>query len=110
MQNRFPIFIPTLSRYGTNYTIKALTRMGVKNWYAIVEPQEMGLYIASGVPKNHILKLDLSYKEKYETLDKFGTSKPVGPGAARNFAWDKAIEMGCNWHWVMTCPKINLIL
>lgn len=99
-QPQFPIFIPTLSRYDTRYTIKALAEMNVSNWYAVVEPQEFDAY-ASVIPKEKIIVLDLSYKEKYRTLDKLGTTKSVGPGAARNFIWDTAVKMGFAWHWVM---------
>lgn len=99
MQPQFPIFIPTLSRFDTRLTIKALQRMKIEQWYAVVEPQEYDQY-AAVIPKEHIIVLDLSYKEKYETLDDLGLTKSVGPGAARNFIWDTAIQMGYSWHWV----------
>jgi hypothetical protein len=100
VQPQFPIFIPTLSRYDSRMTIKALQRMSIERWYAVVEPQEYDQY-AAVVPKKHILVLDMSYKDRYETLDDLGLTKSVGPGAARNFIWDKSIEMGYPWHWVM---------
>lgn len=74
--------------------------MGIENWFAVVEPQEYEQY-AAVIPADHIIVLDLSYKDRYETLDAFGTTKSVGPGAARNFIWDQAISMGAEWHWVM---------
>ena len=81
-------------------TIKALQRMGIENWWAVVEPQEIEQY-AAVIPREHIIELDLTYKAKYTTLDDLGLSKSVGPGAARNFIWDRSIEMGYPWHWVM---------
>ncbi|HEV2324551.1 MAG TPA: hypothetical protein VGS10_11430 [Terracidiphilus sp.] len=100
VQPRFPIFVPTLSRADSRLTIKALQRMGIEQWYAVVEPQEHDLY-AAVIPKDHIIVLDLEYKAKYDTLDNLGLTKSVGPGAARNFIWDTAIQMGHPWHWVM---------
>jgi hypothetical protein len=100
IQPRFPIFIPTLSRADSRLTIKSLQRMGIERWWAVVEPQEVDLY-AAVIPADHILTLDLSYKDRYETLDDLGVSKSTGPGPARNFAWDQSIAMGEPWHWVM---------
>jgi hypothetical protein len=74
--------------------------MGIAKWFAVVEPQEYESY-AAVIPAEHILVLDLAYKERYATLDDLGLSKSVGPGAARNFIWDTAIQMGYEWHWVM---------
>ena len=99
-QPQFPIFIPTLSRADSRLTIKSLQRMGVDNWFAVVEPQEYKQY-AAVIPKEHIIVLDMKYKEQYQTLDNLGLSKSVGPGAARNFIWDTSIQMGYAWHWVM---------
>jgi hypothetical protein len=99
-QPRFPIFIPTLSRFDSRLTIKSLQRMGIENWFAVVEPQEYEPY-AAVIPSENIMVLDLEYKARYETLDEHGQSKSVGPGAARNFAWDRSIELGYPFHWVM---------
>ena len=100
VQPQFPIFIPTLSRWDSRLTIKALQRMGIERWYAIVEPQEVEQY-ASVIPRDHILPLDMTYKERYECLDNLGLTKSPGPGPARNFAWDQSLAMGHPWHWVM---------
>jgi hypothetical protein len=99
-QQQFPIFIPTLGRSDTRMTMKALDRMGVEQWFAVVEPQEYDAY-AEHIDPKHLLVLDLAYKQKYRTLDGFGTTKSVGSGAARNFIWDTAIKMGHPWHWIM---------
>jgi hypothetical protein len=45
--------------------------------------------------------LDKAYQRNYDTFDKLGLTKSVGPGAARNFAWDHSITIGAAWHWVM---------
>jgi len=74
--------------------------MRIDNWYAIVEPQECDAY-AAVIPRDHIIVLDLEYKRTYQTLDDLGLTKSVGPGAARNFAWDTSLKMGYSWHWVM---------
>lgn len=100
IQPQFPIFIPTLGRYESRYTIKALTRMKIERWYAVVEPQEYDLYNAF-VPKEHLLTLDLSYKERYRTLSSRDKIKGTGSGPARNFIWDTSIKMGFAWHWIM---------
>jgi hypothetical protein len=100
MQPQFPIFIPTLSRYDSRLTIKALQRMGIEKWYAVVEPQEYEMY-ASVITKEHILTLDMAYKQSYQTLDALGTAKSTGSGPARNFIWDTSINMGYPWHWIM---------
>jgi len=100
VQPRFPIFVPTLGRYDSRLTIKALQRMHIERWYAVVEKQEYEKY-AAVIPAEHILILDESYKTRYELLDSLGLSKSTGPGPARNFAWDKSIEMDFEWHWVM---------
>jgi hypothetical protein len=81
-------------------TIKALQRMGIKEWYAIVQPEEYTQY-AAVIDKQHILVLPHIYKESYETLDTLGLTKSTGPGPARNFAWDTAVQMGHDWHWVI---------
>lgn len=97
---QFPIFIPTKGRADSRLTIKALQSMGIEEWYAVVEPQEFAQY-AAVIPTQHIICLPLSYKQSYRTLDELGLSKSTGPGPARNFIWDTAMQMGAGWHWVM---------
>ena len=99
-QPRFPIFIPTLGRYESRFTIKALQRMGIEKWYAVVEPHEVEHY-AAVIPRDHIIELDMSYKDRYEYLDGLGRSKGTGSGPARNFIWDTSIAMGFSHHWIM---------
>jgi hypothetical protein len=82
-------------------TSKALTEMGVDH-FVVVEPDEVDKYekAAKGLSCK-ILPLDMSFKGKYETCDKFGTTKSTGPGPARNFAWEHSISLGFSHHWVM---------
>jgi hypothetical protein len=99
--NRYPIYIPSKGRYETMHTSKALTKMGLQH-NIVVEPQEVALYkeVAKGTGAN-IIELDMTYKEKYEYCDKFGTSISTGSGPARNFIWDHSISQGHKWHWIM---------
>ena len=101
--NRFPLYIPTKGRYDYMHTAIALTAMNVKH-RLIVEPQEVDLYMKSVRDKgliSEIVPLDMSFKEKYDTCDDLGLTRSVGPGAARNFAWQHSIDLGYSHHWVM---------
>lgn len=82
-------------------TSKALTKMGIRH-YVVVEPQEVDKYkkASSGLLCT-ILELDMNYKAKYESCDKFGLSKSTGSGPARNFIWDHSIKDGFKRHWIM---------
>ena len=100
IQPRYPIFVPTLSRWDSRLTIKALQRMGIENWWAVVESQEYDQY-AAVVPHDHIIVLNTEYKRTYPVLDDLGMTKSVGPGAARNFIWDTSMQMGAEWHWTL---------
>jgi len=83
------------------YTSKALTSMGLRH-NIVVEPQEVEIYKdASRGLLARIIELDMSYKEKYDYCDKYGTSIATGSGPARNFIWDHSISEGHEWHWIM---------
>lgn len=97
---KYPIYIPTKGRSKSRLTIKALNEMRIDNYYAIVEEQEYNDY-SSVIDKKNILILDKKYQENYETCDDLGLEKSVGPGAARNYAWDHSIINGYKYHWVM---------
>lgn len=99
MNPRFPLYIVSKGRADTRLTSKALEAMQVP-YYIVVEPQEYDLY-AAVIDHRKILRLGITYKEKYDTFDDLGDTKGKGPGAARNFAWDHSISMGFPWHWVM---------
>jgi hypothetical protein len=100
---QFPIYVVSKGRSAYMITSKALTAMGVAH-YIVVEPQEVEIYQAAidklGLSTT-VLPLDMSYKDRYETCDEFGTSKSTGAGPARNFAWDHALAAGFGWYWEM---------
>ena len=99
MNPQFPIYIISKGRADSRLTSKALESMGVP-YRIVVEPQEFDEY-AAVIDPSKILKLDMSYKEKYETCDNRGDDAPAGAGAVRNFVWDHSISEGHKWHWVM---------
>lgn len=98
-RNRHPIYIVSKGRWESRLTHKHLKMMGVPH-FLVVEPQEFENY-ARVIDHTTLIPLDMSYKERYETFDDLGMTKSVGPGAARNFAWDHAVANGAKWHWVM---------
>lgn len=100
---RFPLYIPTKGRHEYMVTSKALTAMGARH-FLVVEPQQAADY-ARAVAKfkllADVLVMDLTFKDRYELCDDLGLTKSTGPGPARNFAWQHALENGHAWHWVM---------
>ena len=96
-----PIYIVSKGRaqFGP-LTARVLDSLSIP-YSIIVEPSDVGAYSQAG--HAHRLKvLPQRYKDRYDTLDyKFDGIKGTGPGPARNFAWDLAIESGADWHWVM---------
>ncbi len=99
MNPSYPLYIVSKSRWDSRMTSKALERMGVP-YFIVVEEQQFEQY-AAVIERKKILVLDPRYQAEYETCDELGRTKSVGPGAARNFAWDHAISIGAAWHWVM---------
>ena len=99
MNPKYPIYIPTKSRWDSRITIRTLERMNVP-YSIIVEEQQYEQY-AKTVNENNILVLPKKYLDEYDTFDNLGDSKSKGPGAARNFAWDHSIEKGFDFHWVL---------
>lgn len=99
MKNGSPIYIPSKGRYESRLTVKYLDQMGL-DYTVIVEDQEHDLY-AQHIDESKLLVLNRSFQESYETCDEFGTTRPVGSGAVRNFAWHHSMEKGHQWHWVM---------
>lgn len=99
MNPDYPIYIVSKGRWESRLTSKALERINVP-YKIIVEEQEKDLY-ASVISEDKILVLPKNYLQEYETCDELGNTKGVGPGAARNFAWQHSIEMGAKRHWVM---------
>lgn len=99
MNPQFPIYIVSKGRADTRLTDKYLTLIGVPH-YVVIEAQEFDAY-ASVMPEEQLLILDPQYQADYDTFDDLGDTKSKGPGAARNFAWQHAIDSGFDWHWVM---------
>ena len=99
---RYPIYIVSRSRSERCYTSRFLSQMEVPH-FVVVEPQDVAAYQEKVANKYAtILELDMSYKDKYDTLDDWdNATHSTGPGPARNFAWDDSIKRGYKWHWVM---------
>lgn len=103
MNPRYPLYIVSKGRYqfDRRLTNRALVEMGVHH-FMVVEEQEYADYVREADPRyTTVLILDPGYQRRYETCDDLGLSKSVGPGPARNFAWDHAKANGHAWHWVM---------
>lgn len=103
---KYPIYVVSKGRYTekTAKTVKELNMMNVHH-FVVVEPDEYDLYKNSfsslGYKYSEILKLDMSYKDNYDTLDDRGDTVGKGPGGARNFCWDDSIKRGFSHHWVL---------
>lgn len=100
MKNRYPIYIVSKGRYNNALTPKALERVGIDQYYIVVEDNEKHLY-EEKFPNATILVLPKKYKSDYDTCDSYGLTKSTGPGPARNFAWEHSISSGYEWHWVL---------
>jgi len=99
MNPEYPLYIVSKGRWESRLTSKALELMGVP-YHIVIEDQEYDNY-ASVIDNKKILILDKKYQNDYDTFDKLGNTKSVGPGAARNFVWDHSIKNGFKYHWVM---------
>jgi hypothetical protein len=94
-----PIYIVSRGRWDNQLTAKALDDMDVP-YQMIVCADEYKKY-RNHFSSEELLELPQDYIDMYDTCDDLGTEKSVGPGAARNFAWDTAIESRASHHWVM---------
>jgi len=97
---RYPVYIVSKGRADSRLTARALDAMSVP-YRIVVEAQEADTYRAAMKDPASVLVLDPAYQRTYDTCDALGDSKSVGPGAARNFAWDHSISIGATSHWVM---------
>ena len=95
----YPVFIPSKGRADIAGTAQRFERIGVP-FRLIVEEQERDEY-AARFGEERILILPPKYQDAYDPLDGYGADFPLGPGPARNFAWDVAIEEGAPWHWTV---------
>lgn len=99
MNPRYPVYIVSKGRWESRLTARTLATMGVP-FFIVVEEQERPMYEAA-ITGGTILTLDPEYQRTYDTYDDLGDAKSKGPGPARNFAWDHAISLGHDSHWVM---------
>jgi hypothetical protein len=87
-----PVYIVSKGRSDSMITSKSLSRMRVPH-YIIIEPQDEEPYEKA---------LDNFKIRDYVTLIVAPFSNHGdGPGRARNFAWDHAISIGKEKHWVL---------
>jgi hypothetical protein len=87
-----PVYIVSKGRADSMITSKSLTRMKVPH-YIVIEPQDEESY------KQALVNFNLS---DYVTLLVAPFSNHGdGPGRARNWAWDHAITLGAEKHWVL---------
>jgi len=64
-----------------------------------VEKAEYNEY-AAVIDSQKILVTPEKYNQEYDTF--WHDDDPrIGPGAARNFAWQHSIDRGYDWHWVL---------
>jgi hypothetical protein len=99
MNPQFPVYIVSKGRWESRLTSKAFEAMRMP-YRIIVEEQEFNDY-ANVIDREKILVLDKAYQRDYDACDTLGNSKSKGPGPARNFAWDHAIGLGAERHWVV---------
>ena len=99
MLPRYPIYIVSKGRWKNRLTSKALNVMGIP-YKIVVEQDQLPMYQAE-VGSDRCLVLPQRYLDEYDTCDDLGDTKSKGPGAARNFVWDHATELGSKRHWVM---------
>jgi hypothetical protein len=94
---RHPVYIVSKGRAQRCLTSRALTALGVDH-FVVVEKPEAEDYAAA--TQASVLVLDPAYQSSYDPCDDGGPSN-LGPGPARNFAWDHALRSGATSHWVM---------
>ena len=85
MNLRYPIFIPTKSRFESRHTARQLDTRGI-SYTEVVEPQEYDAYAAVNTGVNDLLRLPFSDR---------------GLTATRNWIWDHAQSLGLERFWTM---------
>lgn len=98
-RNRYPIYIVSKGRWDTCLTANALNLLGL-DFRVIVEGSQYKKYAAT-IGADRLLILPFNYLSEYQTMDDRGGSISVGPGAARNFAWDHSTAFKARRHWVL---------
>lgn len=101
LKPKHPIYVISKGRSDSCTTSKFLTQMEVYH-SVVVEPSEIDIY-RKNVSSEYcdVIELDMIYKDNYDTFDKFGTTRPIGSGGARNFVWEHSIKKGAKYHWIM---------
>jgi hypothetical protein len=99
MNPEYPVYIVSKGRWNSRLTSKALEHMKVP-YKIVVEEQEYDEY-SKVINSDKILILPKKYLDEYDTFDNLGYDRSKGPGAARNFCWDYASNLGYKRHWVM---------
>lgn len=99
MNPDYPVYIVSKGRSETRLTSKALEKIGVP-YFIVVESQDFSDY-AKVIDEKKILILPERFLNEYDTFDKPGRTKSVGPGASRNFCWSHSIINGFKRHWVL---------
>lgn len=98
MNPEYPIYVVSKGRWESRLTSRALEEMNVP-YHIIVEKTEYENY-AAVIDPSKILVTPETYNQEYDTFWKDDDSR-IGPGAARNFAWQHSIDRGYDWHWVL---------
>ena len=98
MNPKYPLYIVSKGRWKSRLTSKALDEMNVP-YKIIVEGAEYDEY-AKVIDKDKILICPQKYNDEYDVFWDDDDTR-IGPGAARNFAWEHSIEQGFDYHWVM---------
>lgn len=98
MNPQFPIYVVSKGRADSRLTVKTLEELGVP-FFVVIEAQEFDDY-AAVINRRSLLVLDPIFQQQYDTFDRV-QGKGKGPGPARNFAWNHALNSGAAWHWVM---------
>ena len=89
---KYPVYIISKGRHESMLTSRSLARMKVPHFIAI-EPQDLD---------NYEKALDEFKIRPYVTLLVAPFSNHGdGPGRARNWCWDHAIQIGTEKHWVL---------
>lgn len=99
MKPKYPIYIVSKGRHEKRLTADALEEMQTP-YHFIVEQDEVDKY-ASKVGADKVLALPTEYLKEYNPCDNLGDTKSKGAGAARNFAWQHALDAGYKRHWVL---------
>ena len=98
MNPEYPVYVVSKGRWESRLTVKALEFMGVP-FHLIVEKDEYEQY-CKYVDSKKILITPEKYNQEYDVF--WDDDDPrIGPGAARNFAWEHSMERGYDFHWVM---------